>query len=978
MSNISPPKKSPINFKGEFLTGSLHLQLYATDASVYRELPYAVAVPRHEKDVVELVRFAQKNKLNLTPRGTGTSLAGQCVTSGIVVDMSKFFTNILHLDVHKKQVTVQPGVIRDELNTFLAPYGLHFGPNTSTSNRCTIGGMFGNNSSGTTSIKYGVTRDKVVSAKVVLSDASVVNFATLSNAEVTEKTKLTTLEGEIYKGLLELLRDKNLQQSIQENYPHPDIHRRNTGYALDALLDSQLVDPTSDNSFNLCKLLAGSEGTLGLATEITLLLDDLPPKQNRLIAAQFHSVEAALESVQKLMEFPLYTCELMDYHILDCTKDQAYYKEHRFFLEAEPKAVLLLEYRAEEISELLHLENKIIECLQNSTQAYAFPVLVDKQIDKAMELRKAGLGLLGNMNGDKKAVACIEDTAVRLEDFASYINEFTALMKELGQEAVYYAHAGAGELHLRPILDLKLKEDRILFQEIAHKVALLVKKYKGALSGEHGDGRVRSNFIPLALGEECYQALIKTKHLFDRQNIFNPSKIVHSVSMLKDLRYAENQVTNEVETLFKFNKEGGILRAAEKCNGSGDCRKTHHSSGGMCPSFHVTKNEKDTTRGRANVLREVLTNASTVNQFDNESLKEVFDLCVSCKACKSECPSSVDVAAFKAEFLYQYYKTNQPSFADWLVANNTKINSILSIAPRFSNYILNSTVGNYLKTTIGFAKQRSLPKLGNRTFNNHFKLTKKKSSPTINSLLPKVYFFLDEFTAYYDVKIGIDAYELLTNLGYEVAFVKHAESGRSHISKGFLEKAKALAAANIEVFSRIETNAVIVGIEPSAILSFRDEYLRMHENEDEAKSIAECVFLIEEFIANEFKLGNISTSSFNKEKQQIKAHVHCHQKALGSIKHTFDMLSIPENYQVTIISSGCCGMAGSFGYEEKHYEISQQMAELSLFPSIRKAEKGSIIAANGTSCRHQIKDGVGVEAKHPVSILREAMKIEPA
>jgi FAD/FMN-containing dehydrogenase/Fe-S oxidoreductase len=971
---------TPKDFQGEFFTDHLHLQLYATDASVYRELPLAVAVPKSEEDVIALVQLANQNKLQLTPRATGTSLAGQCVTNGIVVDMSKYFTNILHLDLQQKTVCVQPGLIRDELNAYLKPYGLHFGPNTSTSNRCTIGGMFGNNSSGTTSITYGVTRDKVKQARIVLADASVVSFEALSIEALQQKKKASTLEGKIYRELEALLMDESLQKAIRDNYPHPEIHRRNTGYALDELLHTEVFDSSSSEALNLCKLFAGSEGTLGITTEITLQLDDLPPQEARLIAAQFKSVEASLESVQKLMKFPLFTCELMDHHILDCTKDQSMYKQHRFFLEGDPKAILLLEYRSNSVEDLHQLEKKILQCLGTQTEAYAYPILQGQQIEQAMELRKAGLGLLGNMNGDRKAVACIEDTAVRLEDFSAYIKEFTQLMKELGQEAVYYAHAGAGELHLRPILNLKIREDRLLFEEIATKVAMLVKKYNGALSGEHGDGRVRANFIPVVVGEECYQALIKVKHLFDKNGIFNPGKIVHPKSMLEDLRYKENQNTPEIPSLLQFKKEGGILRAAEKCNGSGDCRKTHHSSGGMCPSFHVTKNEKDTTRGRANVLREVLTNSNHTNQFDSRELVGVFDLCVACKACKTECPSNVDVAAFKAEFLYQYQKTNPISVSAWMVANNARINRYLMFFPRLSNAILSSFVGRITQRLLGFSARRSFPKLANASLQAYVKSKAYEQQQIQNSVesrakkqFQKVYFFIDEFTNYYDASIGIDALVLLCQLGYDVSFLPHQESGRSFISKGFLDQAKQLATQNIASFSMVEEDAVIVGIEPSALLTFRDEYLRLHENEELAKKVASKVFLVEEFLAVEYQKGSFSSGLFTSETREIKAHVHCHQKALGSIKDTFDMLNIPTNYKVSIISSGCCGMAGSFGYEKKHINISEKMAELSLFPSIKKASPDAIIVANGTSCRHQIKDGIGVEAKHPVTVLREAL-----
>ena len=672
-------------FEGEFFTDSLHTAIYATDASVYRKIPLAVAYPKNEEAIKQLIHFASKNNTSLIPRTAGTSLAGQCVGEGIVVDVSKHFTKILSLDSEKMTVTVQPGVIRDELNAYLKPFGLFFGPNTSTSNRCMIGGMVGNNSSGTTSIQYGVTRDKVLKLKTILSNGKEVVFEPLSKEGFFNKKEKNSFEAKIYKTLYNELISEETQQKIRKEFPKPEIHRRNTGYAVDSLLNTSVFSEFN-NEINLCTLLCGSEGTLAFTTEITLQLDPLPPKFTAMVATHYETLEACLNDVVVAMQHNLHTCEMMDNVILDCTKKNKMYEPYRFFVEGNPKAILLLELKSDSEEDLENQTEALLDSLKISNYSYHDPVLRGEEIEMALELRKAGLGLLGNMVGDKKAVACIEDTAVALEDLPEYIKEFSALMKSFDQEAVYYAHAGAGELHLRPILNLKENEGVEYFRKITTAVAMLCKKYNGSFSGEHGDGIVRAEFIPLMIGEKNYGLLKRIKLAFDPQNIFNPGKIVNSFKMDESLRYEVDRKEPEIETLLDFSDSEGILRLAEKCNGSGDCRKTENAGGAMCPSYHATKNEKDTTRARANALREVLTNNDAVNKFNSKELKEVFDLCISCKACASECPSNVDISTAKAEFLYQFNKVNGVSFSNKLFGKSTKLNRKASRFPKLSNW----------------------------------------------------------------------------------------------------------------------------------------------------------------------------------------------------------------------------------------------------------------------------------------------------
>jgi FAD/FMN-containing dehydrogenase/Fe-S oxidoreductase len=948
---------------------SLHKHLYATDASVYRMLPQAVAYPRDEKDLKHLIEFATAHQIGLIPRTAGTSLAGQCVGEGIVVDLSRHFTSILHLDTDKQQVRLQPGVVRDELNLFLKPYGLFFGPNTSTSNRCMLGGMVGNNSSGTTSIRYGVTRDKVIGLKALLSDGSAVEFKSLDPTELSDKCKENTFEGSIYNNIYKELQNKDVAKNIISEFPRPEIHRRNTGYAVDALLGA-LSSKTEYQAFNLSELLCGSEGTLALTTEITLQLDKLPPPEVGMVVSHYNSLEDCLTDVVPVMAHRLYMCEMMDKVILDCTKSNLEQRENRFFVHGDPAALLMLEVRSDTPEALESELDTLIETLEKSGRSYANPVLRGSDIQKAIVLRKAGLGLLGNMVGDQKAVACIEDTAVALPDLKEFIREFTAIMDSYNQKAVYYAHAGAGELHLRPILNLKKSEDIRLFRQITTDVANLTKKYRGSFSGEHGDGIVRAEFIPLMIGAENYELLRRVKRYFDPHGIFNPGKIVDAYPMDRALRYIPDREEPEIATLFDFGDSRGILRAAEKCNGSGDCRKTEQMGGSMCPSYHATRNEKDTTRARANTLREMLTEPLNGNPFDRKELKEVFDLCLSCKACARECPSNVDVATLKAEFAFQYQEQNGYPLRNRIFAYNTRLSRLQSRVAPFSNLLTQSGVfATLLKQVLGVAPNRSLPKVQKVDFQAYLgKALKPKQAHR-----GKVVLFLDEFTQYLDTQVGLDAIDLLAGLGYQVELFK-ADSGRAFISKGFLKQARALANTNASGLADFAASGVpVVGLEPSALLTFRDEYARFGLSAEQASEIASNCFLIEEFIAGEHREGRIGPDNFTQEVREIKIHVHCHQKALSNQKVTFDMLNIPRGYSPTLITAGCCGMAGSFGYEKEHYDTSMKIGGLRLFPAIAKTPEKVLIAANGTSCRHQIFDGTGRVARHPVSILKEAL-----
>lgn len=958
--------------QGEFYDDTTMRTLYATDASAYLEMPLAVAIPKTKDDIQTLIQFARENKTNLIPRTAGTSLAGQVVGNGIIVDVSKHFTKIIELNEQASWVRVQPGVIRDELNLFLHPHGLYFGPETSTANRAMMGGMVGNNSCGSNSVIYRSTREHLMEVTAFLSDGTEVVFKALSLDDFHAKCELTTLEGAIYKSMRSMLSNYENQVEIKKEFPKKSVERRNTGYAIDLLVEMAPFKAGGDD-FNFCTLIAGSEGTLAFITEIKLHLSPLPEKEIGLLCVHFNSIDEALRANLIGLKYNPSASELIDHYILECTKENIEQSKNRFFVQGDPGAILVIEFTKATRAEITNLTNQVEAALRAIGLGYHFPVLFGADTKKIWSLRKAGLGLLGNLPGDEKAVPVIEDTAVDVADLSNYIRDFNEILVKHHLSAVHYAHAGSGEIHLRPIINLKTVEGNELFRTIAQEVATLVKKYQGSLSGEHGDGRLRGEFIKQMVGEKNYGLLKTVKYTWDADNIFNPNKIVDTPPMNSMLRYTPGQFTPEFKSIFRFHKQD-ILQHAEQCNGSGDCRKTHLSGGTMCPSFMASKNEKDSTRARANILRAFLTNSDKLNRFDHKEIYEVMDLCLSCKACKSECPSNVDVTKLKAEFLQQYYDANGVPFRSKLIANFTTAAKIASLFPSFYNFIISNIItGAVIKILSGFAIKRSLPKISEVSLAKWFQKNYTSSNTKGNK---KVYLFCDEFTNYNDAAIGMKGVLLLEKLGYEVLLPKQVESGRAWLSKGLLRKAKIIANQNIDLLGTIVSSEIpLIGIEPSAILTFRDEYpdLAYDHNLASANALAKNAFLIDEFIANEIAKGNIKKEVFTKNTRLIKLHGHCQQKAIASVAPTQSILSFPENYKVEVIPSGCCGMAGSFGYEKEHYNLSMQIGELVLLPAVRNQLSDTIIAAPGTSCRHQIKDGAQKIALHPVEILFEAL-----
>jgi FAD/FMN-containing dehydrogenase/Fe-S oxidoreductase len=982
----SPPtaalRELAARLSGELRLDDVARSIYATDASEYQERPLAVALPQTEADVGLLVRFAAEHRIPLVPRAAGTSLAGQVVGGGIVVDAGRHLNRIVSLDAAGRRVRVQPGVVRNDLNRFLAPHGLFFAPETSTASWAMIGGMVGNNSCGSNSIAWGTTRDHLLRVRGFLADGSEATFGPLEPAEFTARCAgPDSLETRLYQLAREMLGDPANRRLVRESFPRPEVTRRNTGYALDALMDAAALDPASDRPFNFAKLLAGSEGTLCFGLEYELNLIPLPPP-GALLCVHCASVDEALRATLVVMRpdrdpaARATACELIDDKILACTKDNLEQARNRSFVVGDPGAVLVVEMRGADEAALAARLRGLEAELRQAGLGYAYPLLVGAEAGKVWELRRAGQGLINNLPGAAKPREIVEDTAVAVADLPAYIAEFDRLLAEkYGIDCVHYAHAGAGELHLRPLFDLRSPAGLAMFRAVATDVAALVKKYRGSLSGEHGDGRLRGEFVRTMVGDECYELFRRVKRAFDPHGIFNPGKIVDAPPMDTSLRILPGEPEPKHETVFRFAEAGGILRAAEKCSGVGQCRKPAAAGGTMCPSYMATLDEEHTTRARANVLRQALADPEAADPWSRPELAAVMDLCLSCKACKSECPSNVDMARLKAEWEQHRHDSRGVPRRSRLVAGSAAMLRRAALAPWAYNLAVTAPgISAIVKRVLGFARERSLPRLPGTTLRRWWR---RRGGNAGSGRLGRVHFFADEFTDTLDAGIGIKAVELLERLGWEVVIPEHVDSGRAEFSKGLVREARDLAARNVELLAGVVSAAEpLVGVEPSAILSFRDEYpdLVPEPLAEQAKKLANGVLLLDEFLARAAAAGRIGPEAFTDDARRVLVHGHCHQKALSSLDHTVTMLSLPRHYAVETIPSGCCGMAGSFGYEREHYGVSMKIGELVLFPAVRAAPTDTLLAAPGTSCRHQIADGTGRRALHPAEILHAALR----
>jgi FAD/FMN-containing dehydrogenase/Fe-S oxidoreductase len=961
-------------FFDESLSSQIAKRIYATDASVYQVKPAAVSIPASSKDIKRLIQFASQAKTGLIPRGAGTSLAGQVVGEGVVMEISSALSKVISLNRKEKSVWIEPGIVRDDLNKHLATADLFFGPETSTANRALLGGMLGNNSCGLHSIVWGSVRDHILETRAFLSDGTEIHTHPLTREEFYHKTTLQNLEGKIYREIHRMLNNPEIQSLIRDKFPKKSIKRRNTGYALDALLDMQPFTPDGE-PFNLSKLIAGSEGTLAVVHAMKLNLLDLPQPEVALVCIHCHSLQESLQVNIEALKHPILASELVDDYILSFTEGHPNFEKDRGFIEGKPAAILMVEFRSNDRTTLEKQVSGLVENLKSQSLGYAYPTLWGNDIAKGWDIRKAGLGLIRNLAGDTQPVNLIEDCAVDPLDLPAYVAEIQALLTKYETNAAYYAHAGAGELHIEPFINLKSSEGIAIFRSLITETVEILKKYKGSLSGEHGDGRLRGEFIPALMGKEVYSLFKEIKHVFDPHNLFNPGKITDSPAMDTAFRFTDKKAT-EPSYFFDYGVWKNPLGLAEKCSGSGDCKKTALSGGTMCPSYMATLQEKDSTRARANMLRQLLSSPKE-ETFSNPYLHEILDLCLSCKGCQTECPSGVDMGKLKAETLQQSYLKNGVPLRTKLIGHFPTLQRYASYVSPLYNFLVEFPLtSSLIKLGMGFSIDRSLPTVQFTSLEKWFeRYTSKNPQNAFKNGF--VHLLADEFTNHNEVPLGQKTIQLLNALGYGVIIPKGIVTGRSFISKGMLIEAKALANANVEQLGDlISKEHPLIGIEPSAILTFRDEIPSLVDADKrvQAEKLKPNCLLIDEFIAREFKAGKISADTFHEKQQKILLHGHCHQKSIAGLTSTRIALSIPAQYEVELLPTGCCGMAGSFGYEKKHYKVSQQIANLVLFPRLLNKPIKSIIASNGTSCRHQIKDGIEQTGYHTAEILYNALK----
>jgi FAD/FMN-containing dehydrogenase/Fe-S oxidoreductase len=943
---------------GDLHTDEMMRALYATDASMYAMEPVGVLVPRRTEDVQAALEVAHERGIPVLPRGGGSSLAGQGVNEALVIDVSNHLNRILDIDPGAQTARVEPGVTLSELNRAAAEHGLMVGPDPASANRATLGGMFANNATGTHSITYGNFIRHVRAAEVLLADGTATTVGPTDAATWQEKMRTDGLEGAIYRGLKALLADGG-RETIDADTP--SHWRRNNGYRLEALLD----DPP-----NLAKLLCGSEGTLAVATEITCDLVEKPAATG-LGVVHFESRNDALRAVTTVLETDPSAVELFDGVAIERTLQTPGYAERLTFLEGTPGSVLITEYSGDSDAEITDALDTLEQHMAEADRGYATVRVTEPDaVKNVWSIRKEGLGLLMGVEGDYKPWAFIEDASVPVENLADYIDELSTFVDATSTRAAYYAHASAGCLHVRPFVNTKDEAEVEKMTEIAKESLDLVKKYGGVVSSEHGDGIARGWANPELLGDDLYELCRETKVLFDPERILNPGKVVDAPPMDEHLRMGPEYETVPFRTELDFSEDGGFTGAIEKCNGNGACRKLR--AGTMCPSFMATREEPDSTRGRANALRSALAGDLSEDAMTGDDMHEVMDLCIQCKACKTECPSNVDMAKIKTEWLHHYWSENamplrtrlfarQPDAARWI--SGTPLASLVNWA---SEQSMLRAIG---EAVLGVSAERPLPPFARQTFRQWF----DASDDAFPATGPRVVLFPDAFNAYHTPAPLRAATQVLWATGHRVELTPESVgSGRTLLSKGLVPQAKRRARQTVAALAPYaEQDVPAVGLEPSSILTLRDEFLDLLPDDERAKAVAESAYTFEEYVAERAEAGALSNVAWQ-GRGDVLLHGHCHQKALIGTEATERILA-RAGYDVTAVDAGCCGMAGAFGYEAEHVDVSTQMAELRLAPAVRATEADTKIAAPGFSCRSQIKDTTSRTAQHPAELLWDAI-----
>ena len=941
--------------------------LYSTDASIYEIEPLGVVIPRTTDDALATVEVCGRHGVPILPRGAGTALAGQAVGRAVILDMSKHLNRILEVNPEERWARIQPGVVLDELNEQLRPHDLWFAPDLSPSNRATLGGMMGNNASGAHSIVYGRTVEHILEMQAVLPDGEVIGAHPVSPAEMTRLLGSTTREGEIYRTLHRLV--STHREEILARYPK--ILRRTGGYALDEFVDGR--------PFNLSRILVGSEGTLATTLEAKINLEPRPkPTETALVVVHYRSMLEALQSIGEILPTRPCAIELVDKYILDLTRKSLDYARQMTFVQGDPGALLFVEYFGETGRELADKLDRLQTHLtaQGIGTAFTRAVTPEEQ-QRIWKVRKAGMALLLGMLGDKKPIAGIEDTAVAPERLADYIARLDDIVRSHGAEAAYYGHASVGCLHIRPIIDLKQEPEVEKLRSIAEQVSDLVLEFGGAMSAEHGDGLARSCWNEKLFGPTLYRAFRELKAAFDPRSIMNPGKIVDAPPMTANLRYGGKYKARQLKTFFSFSRQGGFDRAIEMCNGAAVCKKK--LEGTMCPSYMVTLDEEHSTRGRANALRAAINGHLPADALTSPRMYEVFDLCLECKGCKAECPSNVDMAKLKYEFLAQYYARHGTPLRARLFGNIEALSRLGCAFAPLSTWVADSAPFRWaLDRWFGIHRNRHLPPFARETFTRWF--ARRSGGRGVPIACPAmgrgsrgpVVLFNDTYMTYNYPDLGKAAVKVLEAAGFEVVLAEKKCCGRPFISKGLIERAKENAAYNVDrLFRYAEQGIPIVGLEPSCILTFRDEYLDLVDD-PRAETLAKGVFLIEEFLLGLHQQGKLDLP-LRSGIQSVLLHGHCHQKALVGSSPSLQVLRLLPGARVEEVDSGCCGMAGSFGYEKEHYEMSLAIGNRRLFPAVQAAAPACQIVAAGVSCRQQIAHGTGRRARHLVEVLADAL-----
>ena len=942
--------------------------LYSTDASMYQVEPIGVVIPRNADDVRAAVQVAREQKVALLPRGGGTSLTGQTVNRALVVDFTQYMNQVLEVNTEELWARVQPGLVQDELNHHVRSMGLLFGPDTSTSNRATLGGMIGNNSGGSHSLAYGLTVDHVIEIRALLVDGSEVVFGELTPAEFEAKTRAPGLEGQIYREVAAIR--ESYADEIRARYPKH--WRRVAGYNLNELLGIAIRPHSyagggngTPRKLSMARLVVGSEGTLLSILEAKVRLVR-KPKATAVDVIHYHDMQEALESSQAILETGPYAVEVTDKLILDLARNNIEQARRMGWVQGDPAAIMIVEYTGENEAETKSKIEALEARRARDRFGYAGHVAHDAGEQRTIwNLRKAGLGLLLGMKGDKKPIAFVEDTCVEPRHLAQFVPRFKEIFAKHDTVGAYYGHCSVGCLHIRPVIDLKVPRGMEQVRAIADEITALVVEFGGTISSEHGDGRARSPFLERMYGPRMMEAFRKLKRAFDPDNRMNPGNIVDSPGILENLRYGVEYKTWSPVTMLDFSNEGGFAAAVEMCNGVGQCRKK--LEGTMCPSYMATRDEEHSTRGRANALRAVLSGRLEPKEFTGKRLYEVMDLCLECKGCKSECPANVDMAKMKYEFLHHYYKANGLPLRNRMFGHIERLNRLLSRMPALSNWLSSLSLNRWLmEKVLGIDRRRPLPALAKQTFTDWFN---KRSAPAA-APRGEVVLFHDTFVTYNTPEIGRAAVQLLEAAGYRVVLVDRKCCGRPLISKGMLTEARGHAAWNVErLYPYAKRGVAIVGLEPSCILTVRDEWVDLLRT-DEARTVAKQSALLEQFLLREKERGlELRWASHGRE---ALLHGHCHQKAIVGTAPTVNALTWA-GYKVSEVDSGCCGMAGSFGFEREHYEISVTLGNRRLAPAVKAAPAATEVVAPGISCRQQIQHLAGRRAKHPAEVLWEAL-----